>query len=452
MGKPLEIGKTKITTPAGISLNIIKELGSGGEGWIYRAETDLNGERHVYALKWFKDERATKGKKDTIESLIRRGSPSGKFMWPMEVFGNVARKELGYYMPLVPKDFVSIQDLMAGRVDIPYYTLALSAYLMSDCFQKLHNFGLCYQDINWGNIKIHPVTGDIAIIDNDNISINNHVRDADGIAHFEFMAPELLRGETNPNTNSDRYALANLLFHIFIRGNPLDGRILDSKGIIPFEEIMKVYKTAPFIFDPTDPSNRPVPGFHDPIIDNWTLMPQFLKDLFLRSFCKGLKDPNTRVVETEWKEAFLRYRDQIVICPRCYQNFTMDPDATTRPEIFTCPRCTRSGLSPEQSRFPHPPVLVIRKGNRKRKIVLNPKARLYPYHISNKSDSIEPPVAEVIPHPKKTGVFGLKNLTTQPWRDKTVANVIREIPPGISAPIIKGNTIDFKEGYFGKII
>ena len=39
-----------------------------------------------------------------------------------------------------------------------------------DGFEKLHNAGFSYQDLNDGNFSIHPETGDVLICDNDNVS------------------------------------------------------------------------------------------------------------------------------------------------------------------------------------------------------------------------------------------------------------------------------------------
>ena len=55
----------------------------------------------------------------------------------------------------------------------------------------------------------------------------------------------------------------------------------------------------------------------------WPIYPQFLRDLFVRSFTDGLRDPqHGRVKETEWRAAMIRLRDAIDYCPHCtVENF-----------------------------------------------------------------------------------------------------------------------------------
>jgi len=80
----------------------------------------------------------------------------------------------------------------------------------------------------------------------------------------------------------------------------------------------QLYGTEPvFIFDPGDDSNRPVPGYQDNAIVSWPIYPQFLRDLFTKSFTSGIKDPkNGRVRESEWRIAMVKLRDSIIYCQK----------------------------------------------------------------------------------------------------------------------------------------
>ena len=72
---------------------------------------------------------------------------------------------------------------MAPRRLAPSLTARANACcLIADSFLKLHAKGLCYQDINFGNIFLDPVLGDICICDNDNVDINGE-RGEIGRAH-----------------------------------------------------------------------------------------------------------------------------------------------------------------------------------------------------------------------------------------------------------------------------
>ena len=85
------------------------------------------------------------------------------------------------------------------------------------------------------------------------------------------------------------------------------------------EAMTELYGNNPvFIFDPQNPSNAPDPQYQTNPIEFWPIYPQFLKDLFIRAFTKGLKDPqNGRVLEAEWKSTFMKMRDSIIYCQKC---------------------------------------------------------------------------------------------------------------------------------------
>ena len=61
---------------------------------------------------------------------------------------------------------------------------------------KLHAKGLCYQDINFGNLFFDPETGEACICDNDNVDIDGSPSQMAGT--FGFQAPEIVRGEAYP--------------------------------------------------------------------------------------------------------------------------------------------------------------------------------------------------------------------------------------------------------------
>ena len=71
-------------------------LGGGGQGEVYR--TDLSG-REV-ALKWYLPGCATPRQRATLELLIRKGPPTSRFLWPLELVSAAEIAGFGYIMPL----------------------------------------------------------------------------------------------------------------------------------------------------------------------------------------------------------------------------------------------------------------------------------------------------------------------------------------------------------------
>ena len=85
-----------------------------------------------------------------------------------------AKSELfGYIMPLRPKNYKSIVDLMKKRVNPSFYSLCKTAFNLTRGYQKLHAMGAKYQDISFGNLFFDPDNGDVLICDNDNVSFDD---------------------------------------------------------------------------------------------------------------------------------------------------------------------------------------------------------------------------------------------------------------------------------------
>ena len=61
---------------------------------------------------------------------------------------------------------------MYGKIETSFRALSTLGFLLADNFFRLHAEGLCYRDINFGNIFFNPVTGDVRIGDTDNVDVN----------------------------------------------------------------------------------------------------------------------------------------------------------------------------------------------------------------------------------------------------------------------------------------
>ena len=98
---------------------------------------------------------------------------------------------------------------------------------------------------------------------------------------------ELIRGEGNCTSKTDWHSLAVLLFYMFVRHHPLEGK--RQLKINVFNEVAQreFYGNKPvFLFDATDKSNEATKGFHDSAIRYWNLylIPQTFVPPSLRSW------------------------------------------------------------------------------------------------------------------------------------------------------------------------
>ena len=435
MNQELRNGQILNTLSSG-QCTIEQLLGGCGQGEVYKV--DLKGIK--YALKWYYHDQATDMQRASLEKIIAKGAPTKQFLWPLMLVSSDNSKNFGYIMPLRNPDYKSIIDLMKRRIkpEVSFYTLATAGLELAYSYLQLHSKGLAYRDISFGNVFFNPHNGSIMICDNDNVSVDENK--ACGIyGTAKFMAPEIVRGDAVPSTQTDLFSLAVLLFYIFIMHHPLEGK--KEIEIKCFDEpaMKKLYGIEPvFIFDPNNNSNVPISGFHDNAIAFWPIYPKFIKDLFIKSFTEGIKDAqNGRVRESEWRNNILKLRDSIFYCGTCgNENFyDIDLIKNNNGDYGTCWSCQKKLILPFR----------IKIG--KTIVMLNHNSKLYEYHLIDDPRTYTPehlPVAEISKHPTNPNIWGLKNLSKEKWVAINANDTTpKEIENGKSVKLEVGTKINF---------
>ena len=115
---------TFLTSESSNKYKVNTLLGAGGQGEVYDVEC---GGKH-YALKWYFKHMATKSQKEILDNLITRGAPDDSFLWPQDLIFKGYGESFGYIMPLRPKNFKSIVDMMKRRAEPSFRTLCKAAY------------------------------------------------------------------------------------------------------------------------------------------------------------------------------------------------------------------------------------------------------------------------------------------------------------------------------------
>ena len=410
----------------------IKELiGSGGQGQVYH--TSVNGQD--CALKWYFPHSATDAQRTAIERLIKKGPPNDRFLWPLDIALCQGNTNFGYLMPLREPRYRGMSELMSRVVDPTFKTLTTMGLELADSFLRLHSLGFCYSDISFGNIFFDPVTGEISICDNDNVAVDGEGQ-SDVLGTPRFMAPEIVREEARPNIGTDLYSLAVILFYMFMVHHPLEGRKEREIACLDLPAMKKLYGTeALFIFDPKHGANRPVAGIHTNATLFWNLYPGYVRDIFTRAFTEGLRDPGARVRESEWRTVFTRMRDQIYYCHKCgAENFLADEGNLPNP------------LAEQECWFCHEkPVPPMRLMVGRHSIVLNQDTLLYPHHLDvNRRNDYSEIWGQMVPHPKRADVWGLKNVSGQTWSTTPPSGApLVEVASGKSVSLIPGLKIRF---------
>jgi DNA-binding helix-hairpin-helix protein with protein kinase domain len=420
------------TEMSALSCEVEQYLGGGGQGEVYRAK--LDGKE--VALKWYFTHYLTQDERlrERLEMAISGGAPSDRFLWPVDIASSPDVAAFGYVMRLREERFKGIVDLMKRRAEPSFRALATAGFELAHNYLQLHSRGLCYRDISFGNVFFDPVNGEVRICDNDNVDVNGKEGPIGGTPRF--MAPELVRGDATPSTQTDLFSLAVLLFYMFVIHHPLEGANELKIHSFDLPAMRRLYGTNPvFIFDPADDTNRPVAGYHDNALVYWPIYPEFFQRLFIRSFTDGLRDPqHGRVREGEWRPAMIRLRDSIIYCASCGAENFYDADRmkATGSKPPACWHCKRDVPLPFR----------IRIG--RNIVMLNSDTKLYPHHLDEENPyDFSAPAAEVSQHPKNPSLWGLKNLSGKKWVRVTPEGTQQDVVPGQSVTLARGMKIHF---------
>jgi DNA-binding helix-hairpin-helix protein with protein kinase domain len=424
-------------------LTVRQKLGEGGQGSVYLAE----GPDGWHALKWYNPEQATLEQQAALRYLVQTGPPRGpagkRFIWPEALVTAPPARQFGYLMPRIDTQrFAELGEVWARRKPAPgFAALCEISYQAANSYRALHLSGHCYRDISRGNLLFDPRTGDVLICDNDNVGVNRHSR-CQVWGTLEYMAPELVRGEADPSTDTDLHALAVLLFNLWVWHHPLHGLLEYQFHSWDIPAKVHVYGKAPvFIFDPVDARNRlPNDPDYTTAQKRWSWCPPSLQALFLRAFTQGLREPARRVTEGEWQNLFLQLKDGLLLCPTCQAENLWEPSQPA-PACWHC----RQALA-------RPPRLLITHAAGQQCVLLGKGAKLLRRHV--KPASAEPDQAtvlgEVVQHPTDPQIWGIRNLTANPWDAALPDGTPRQYAPQKAVPLRAGLKL-FLEGATAEI-
>lgn len=414
--------KLRIADGPGEAL-VVRYIKSGGQAEVYETRVfDVPA-----ALKWYLPSYMPEdsGLWDRLERIILSPAPSASFLWPYARVKDPRVAGFGYLMPLLPPGHISFNDLIYGNVDRSFQLLARIGFSVSNEIRRLHLEGLCYRDLNPGNFFYDAVSGQVDVLDNDNVDVDDDTTKAPALGVIEFAAPELLNQAARPSRYTDLWSLAVLLFHVTVLAHPLQGRRelrYASYDAARFD----LHAKPLFIFDPTDDSNQPLDGVQG---DNarvlWPFYPSALRDLFTRTFTEGISRPSARATEGEWEEAFLRVADSIFACPACGRENIVDFSGGAESQ-----QCRFCGVPARR-----PATLRIDRWT----IALQPGARVWRHHLERQRDhEIDRLIAEVTEAPLR-----LRNLSGILWTAHREDGQVLTAAPGELLPLAARLQIHF---------
>ncbi len=432
----LSIGQQVTATAFQSPVTVTHKLGEGGQGIVYQVDS-AHGPQ---ALKWYNSVQATEEQRQAIHTLVQSGPPRGpagrRFVWPLSLVTAPHTPLFGYLMPLIETQrFATLDEVRARLKPAPDYpTLCAISAQIANSYRALHLDGYCYRDLNTGNLLFDPRTGEVLICDNDNVGVNC-TSQCQVLGTMEFMAPEVILGQADPSTETDLYSLASLLFHLWCWHHPLHGLLEYNVRCWDLPAKRYVYGERPvFLFDPQDASNRPP---NDPdyagVRRLWQHCPPSLRELFLRAFTVGLRDPARRVTEGEWQRLFWHLRDGAIPCPACQAANLWEPALPT----LSCWHCGKPIALPSR-------LLCQHRDGTRTTVLLSRDATLLERHLNPTAldDEALSVRGQVVQHPSDPHIFGLRNLTATPWRATFADGTVQEVAPQRAAPLNLGLRLD----------
>jgi serine/threonine protein kinase len=130
---------------------------------------------------------------------------------------------------------------------------------------RLHRAGLAHSDLSYKNVLIDPVSGNAAIIDIDGLVVPGKFP-PDVVGTPDFIAPEVMatmklplqdKNKALPRIETDRHALAVLIYMYLLYRHPLKGGIVHPVADENERLALEMGSKALFIEHPSDSRNRP---------------------------------------------------------------------------------------------------------------------------------------------------------------------------------------------------
>ncbi len=231
--------------------------------------------------------------------------------------------------------------------------------MIARAVRRMHMAGLAHSDLSYKNVLVDPITGSACVIDVDGLVVPSKYP-PDVVGTPDFIAPEVVRtshlpkGDKTrflPSQETDRHALAVLIYMYLLYRHPLRGRKVHDQDP-QRDETLSMGENALFVEHPTDLSNRINPKNARPSELPWadtdklpyTLTGPYLSELFRRAFIDGLHNPQRRPTADEWETALVKTVDLIQPCqnPSCEQKWYVF-DNSVAPK---CPFCGTPHVGP----------------------------------------------------------------------------------------------------------
>ncbi|MEZ4675538.1 MAG: hypothetical protein R2932_15005 [Caldilineaceae bacterium] len=278
--------------------------------------------------------------------------------WPLQPLYQ-QRRFIGYMMPRIHDSrpiFHFYNPLRRARLNESYpwrYFLHRTARNLATAVELVHKRGHVIGDLNESNVLVNR-TALVTLVDSDSFQIvEAAANQSTGARTFrctvgkaEFTPPELQGVDfksVDRKADHDNFGLAVLIFYLLMEGyHPFAGVLNDGVSVGRVDLYGIKHGLFPHARNSTvaPPPGAPIFMWLDP----------HLQTLFRRCFIEGHTVPHCRPTATEWHDALVRPRAQLVPCPTTAKHIYAN-------HLRRCPHCDRSAV-PNLPDIPaHQPIL-----------------------------------------------------------------------------------------------
>ena len=443
-----------------VKYKVEKFIKAGSQGAVYK----VSAGNKIYALKWY-----TKGGQDLenhFRFLVQKGIPKNsdskpdtRFVWPQDLIKDGSC--FGYIMDFVDHSkYVTLFRALNKPGCYPKIkVLSKICINLAEAFDDLHKMGFCYKDISHNNILFNKDTGDVLIVDNDNVVVNGQQGAILGTP--KFMAPEVVVGKAGPNRETDKFSLASYFFYLIVGHNPFEGKVRDdyalkNNGVIDDAGFKEIFGTkAVFCFNPTDKRNALTTAEYSKIVERWeNIVPDRLKDKFMKTFVTGLplEKATERTTDKEWTILFNKIGFQPVKCSCGEEYFAGAKRCIKCGNILSADSYSVHSKNTSVTNSNGVNITIMEKGVSQKKLYTVRENTIIRGGELGASLKQCPQLAQVLKN-SKTGTLGLKNMTALQWyyKDANASN-LEVIPSGRIVSLKKGRTIAFIRGQIQIIV